>query len=161
MPTGVPEAPLIDRFLRKVNKDGGVVREELGQCWLWTGGTCGKVDAPYGQLVVKVWGEKLAHRWSYLHFNGAIADGLMVRHKCDVRLCVNPAHLELGEAKDNVRDMVERNPKACGRKVTDDEIVQIKALRESGLFYQQIADIYGYSRRTIEWICLGKKTYTQ
>jgi hypothetical protein len=50
----------------------------------------------------------LAHRMSYIVFNGAITDGLQVLHKCDVRNCVNPEHLFLGTQKDNIKDMLAK-----------------------------------------------------
>ncbi|MGH8609667.1 MAG: HNH endonuclease [Gammaproteobacteria bacterium] len=40
---------------------------------------------------------------------GVTPGGLLVTHKCDVRNCVNPAHLEVGTHKKNAQDMVERN----------------------------------------------------
>jgi 1,2-phenylacetyl-CoA epoxidase PaaB subunit len=33
-----------------------------------------------------------------------------VCHTCDYKPCVNPSHLYLGDAKDNVRDLFERHP---------------------------------------------------
>lgn len=44
-----------------------------------------------------------------------VPDGMIVRHKCDNRLCNNPAHLEIGTPIDNVRDMHERHPERITR----------------------------------------------
>lgn len=49
-----------------------------------------------------------AHRMSYLVFNGEIPAGMVVRHVCDIRDCVNPRHLKLGTQSDNIMDMWER-----------------------------------------------------
>lgn len=75
------------------------------QCWLWTGA---KNNHGYG--VVRARGKpRLAHREAYEAVHGAdSADGLVVRHRCDVPQCVNPAHMELGTQADNNRDKTER-----------------------------------------------------
>lgn len=59
---------------------------------------------------------------------------MVVRHRCDVPLCVNPAHLEIGTHADNVRDRDERGrrvaPKgsAHGRaKLTEADVSAIRA----------------------------------
>ncbi len=148
--------------MRRVNKAGPSVSDELGSCWDWTGtsmGTVAEDGTNYGRLLKHVWGEWLTHRWSYIHHFGEIPEDKMVRHKCDRRCCVNPAHLELGEAKDNVGDMIARNPKACGRKITAEQIPKILALRASGMTYKAIAERFSVGRRTIEKLCLGKKSY--
>lgn len=48
-----------------------------------------------------------AHRASYFLAHGVLPERL-VRHTCDVRLCVNPAHLVVGTHQDNSDDMVRR-----------------------------------------------------
>jgi hypothetical protein len=73
-------------------------------CWLWT-----NVPGSNGYGTIEVDGRRMtAHRLSYMVYVGDIASGLVVRHKCDVRACVNPAHLELGTHHDNMLDRAKR-----------------------------------------------------
>src|SRR5579864_1704948 len=39
---------------------------------------------------------------------GNTKDGLVVRHSCDVRACINPKHLLEGTQKNNLDDMTQR-----------------------------------------------------
>ena len=56
-------------------------------CWLW----CGTMsNVGYGKLYAFGQTKASAHRVSYQLHVGAIPDGMMVLHHCDVRLCVNP-----------------------------------------------------------------------
>ena len=99
------------------------------ECWHWT---ASKVSNGYGQ--VRVGGRILgAHRQAYEAENGAgSADGLVVRHRCDVPQCVNPRHLETGTQADNVRDREERGRSAKGEtngnsKLTESDAIAIRA----------------------------------
>lgn len=40
--------------------------------------------------------------------NGPIPDGKLVCHKCDNKLCCNPAHFFIGSCKDNTQDMLSK-----------------------------------------------------
>ncbi len=87
---------LRERFEAKVRVTPG--------CWLWTASA---KPGGYGQILVgRV--PAYAHRVSYELYVGEIPEGMVVRHKCDVRLCVNPDHLELGTQADNVMDCIKR-----------------------------------------------------
>ena len=147
MPGGRPKSsePLIDRFLKRVNK--------TDTCWLWSGAT--GVNG-YGQLCkAEIWGTRLAHRWSYMYHKGKIDDDLMVRHTCDVRNCVNPAHLILGSARDNVHDMLERNPNGCHRKFVKEDIVKIREQYKT-MSHREIALKWGVGPTTIGNILRGE-----
>jgi len=75
----------MERFLSKVEPV-----PESG-CWLWMD----YLDRDgYGQFRVSAKTVKRAHRMSYELHVGPIPDGMTLDHKCRVRCCVNPKHLE-------------------------------------------------------------------
>src|SRR6185295_8417265 len=77
------------------------------ECWLWTG------YASVGGYGRARWNNKpcYAHRVAWMVTHGAIPHGLQVLHNCptgDNPRCVNPAHLWLGNAADNIRDAAQK-----------------------------------------------------
>jgi hypothetical protein len=73
-------------------------------CWLWKGST---ITDGYGQMCYRGKPER-AHRLMYTLTYGPIPAALVVMHSCDVRHCVNPAHLSLGTQQANIRDAVDK-----------------------------------------------------
>lgn len=70
------------------------IPEPNSGCWIWIGH---QKNNGYGTLGVKTggrWQTKHAHRMSYEVFVGPVPSGLDLDHKCRVRCCINPDHLE-------------------------------------------------------------------
>ncbi len=80
-------------------------------CWMFHNAS---EKHPYGRYMLNLH-EVSAHRASWEISHGAIPNGMHVCHKCDAPGCVNPEHLFLGTAKDNVMDMV-RKGRAVGNR---------------------------------------------
>lgn len=102
--TDLAHPPLVERFWRKVNKNGPVpeYRPDLGPCWLWT---AGMARGGYGKFTVTKNGKKthpVAHRVSYEWLVGSVPEDLQLDHLCRVRHCVNPRHLEPVTGRENV-----------------------------------------------------------
>ena len=135
--------------------------DKSGDCWIWTGYTD---RAGYG----RTHGGRLAHRtmWGMIH--GHVPDGKCVLHRCDVRNCVNPAHLFLGTQAENVADMDAkgrrfRGPVNQGAKnhfatLNETDVRLIFLLREKGLTQKEIAKRFGISQSTVSTI-INRKTW--
>lgn len=122
-------------------------------CWLWkvTKGADGYGITTFNKRRIR------AHRLSYMLHVGEIPSGLLIRHKCDVPSCVNPAHLELGTNLDNMRDCVERGrmPKGEARPssvLTATQVTEIRSSSDTGV---ALADRYGVTVSTISKIRKG------
>lgn len=91
------------RFWEKVDKRGPVPDHapELGRCWTWTAAINPKTQ--YGQFFPRHGHGMDAHRFSYQLANGPIPEKHDVHHRCHLRRCVNPAHLEAVTRSENLR----------------------------------------------------------
>jgi hypothetical protein len=121
-------------------------------CWNWTLSTYGN---GYGQARHQGTGY-LAHRLAYETWYGPIPDGLLVRHTCDNKLCLNPEHLLLGTHEDNSADKLARNRNTRDHfKLTEEQVRAIKTMypQES---QSQIADKFGVTRMAIASIIHGR-----
>ena len=98
---------------------GNVDASSPSSCWLWE-------KTLFVNGYGRVGGER-AHRKAWELSYGAVPDGMLVLHHCDVRSCLNPMHLFVGTQLDNMHDMIEK-----GRKVVpsgDDHHMKRENLR--------------------------------
>lgn len=97
--SGTPSVfDLPDNMMRKVT-----VRAE-SDCWIWGGALNSR---GYGCVSVK--GRvQLTHRLAYQLLVGPIADGMTIDHICEIKRCVNPAHLQQMERGLNVEMVAVR-----------------------------------------------------
>lgn len=129
-------------------------------CWLWTGPL-----NPKGYGVMAALGETIAHRVSYVLHCGAIPEGKMILHHCDVKNCVFPGHLYAGTHRDNVRDAIERHrynsprgEKASCVKLTEKEVKEIRLkYKMGGIMQKELAKEYGMSNSEVGLIINFKK----
>lgn len=130
-------------------------------CWLWTGATFnhGRPQLRMGSKVV------LAARVAYMAFKGEQPGDLLVCHKCDTPLCVNPDHLFLGTHADNMADCVAKGRQArnrgekAGRAVLSE--AQVREIRsiyaKGGIGSEALGREYGVTGRQIRYIVSGQE----
>lgn len=153
-------APPARRFWAKVNKDGPVPQHvpQLGPCWIWTGSL---ESTGYGQMASGE-GRKLVrtHRFSYTLNVGPIPEGQHVLHKCDVRHCVNPSHLFIGDASANMQDAKSKGrlvPAPSGvqhnrARLNPDLVREIRALAAGGHSVEGLARRFGVWPNAIDMV---------
>lgn len=96
--------------IAKTRFDSRVIRSE--GCWRWGGSTNTK---GYGRI--KINGQDiLAHRLAWTLHKGEIPSGMLICHKCDNPVCVNPDHLFIGTQRDNIRDAAAKGRIASGER---------------------------------------------
>lgn len=148
-------ADVLDRFERKVR------REEAG-CHPWVA-----ARHPFGHGLF--WLPKPAERLVYAHrlaleikLQRELLPGEQALHACDNPPCVNPDHLELGNAAKNMADAAARGRTMRGEghylaRLTERDVREIKLLLAAGLSSQRgLAERYGVSRSNISLIAIGK-----
>jgi hypothetical protein len=123
-------------------------------CWIW----CGSISKHgYGKLTEGRGKTLQAHRAAYENKFGKVKSGLVIRHICDVKSCVNPNHLVSGTQKQNIDDKVRRNRHAKGEthgmsKLTED---QAKMIKMRFVTSKEAHEMFGISKTTARQIASG------
>jgi hypothetical protein len=130
-------------------------------CWICTSHGFSNHGYPSGKKSIGRWS---IARVMYEKEFGEIKKGLVMRHKCDNRACINPSHLETGTQRDNLRDMFVRKRHSFGvrhgnAKLTDEDVLFAKELKLCGGSYSCIGGILGVSGSGTIWPALNGKTW--
>jgi hypothetical protein len=141
-----------ERFWSHVDKNGPVIRPELGPCWIWRS----SLIKGYGAITVARKTVK-AHRLSYVLAGGKIEPGKLLRHKCHTPSCVNPIHLVPGTTIDNAEDMLKAG-RCTSVTISDDTVREIRRLAtENGVRPYMIARQFGLKFAAVSRIIRGER----
>ena len=124
-------------------------------CWLWTGAIDTKGYGKIGDGSRANHRILSAHRVSWLIAYGEIPAGRWVLHRCDTPLCVNPAHLFLGDAAANNQDCAAKGRNGNGA-LSPSDVRAIRVRLAAGERQRVLAEEYGVSQTTISVIATGQ-----
>lgn len=142
--------PPSERFWALVDRRG------MSECWLWRGAT---TSDGYGAF--RLDGAYVgAHRFAF----GLVEElrpGLVVRHLCNNRICVNPRHLRGGTHADNRRDAVVAGRQAKGSrngraKLCEEDVRRIVRRLADGAPVAALARAHGVTPKAVRQIRDGK-----
>lgn len=129
------------------------------ECWPWLGCTSAAGGGTKRAFFCLHSKSTNAARFAYWFTTGIWPGELDVCHSCDNKLCVNPGHLFLGTAKDNMQDAA-RKGRLKGRhvpqKLTETEVCEIRVKYAAGSKQQQLAMLYGVTQVAISNIVRRK-----
>ncbi len=93
-----------ERILEKF--EASFERKDKKECWIWHGEW--RPHHGYGRLRIRhkdLQVDEVAHRAAWaIHYETFVPQDRLCCHTCDIRRCVNPWHLKLADAKDNIMD---------------------------------------------------------
>jgi len=134
-------ASLEDRLAQFTDRSGGT-----DACWPYQGDTSNSIG--YGRMMFQ--GEKDgAHRWAWRSVNGAIPEGMVIRHDCDNPSCCNPRHLSVGTSMDNCADSISRGRRLARILASEDEAVAQRL--DAGESIASVARSFGATTSSVYW----------
>ncbi len=130
-------------------------------CHIWL---AGRTPKGYGHFWMN--GKTLmAHRVAYALVHPKMDGSKFVLHRCDNPSCVNPNHLFLGTANDNIQDMVSKGRQPKGSLTKKSKLTEVSALQIYQLYHRykrtqlQLAAKYAVTQAAI-WYVVHDRTWT-
>ena len=137
--------PLLERLMERT------IPVPWSGCWLWTGGLYAR---DYGMAFLPGGKPIMAHRAMMIAQGHDLKPGDVVRHHCDVPMCVNPDHLVVGTQTQNLGDMVQRGRHRPAYSIQPEWREKIRADIQTPAW--AIAAWFGVSIKTVRNIRSGK-----
>lgn len=104
-----------------------------------------------------------AHKKAYVLAKGPVPAGMVIRHTCHNKCCINPDHLVVGTQQQNMDDKMAagreaRGSDVGGSKLTDADVLQIRSL--AGMMSQRaIARKFNITQANVSLI-VRRQTWT-
>lgn len=149
-------ARAIARFFAQVDKNGPICPHLGTRCHLWTGTVNQR-----GYGVTKIGGKLTQAHVVATEIAGIpVPEGMVRRHLCGVKLCVNTEHVVPGTQAENMADMARMGTSLVGHsnpasKLTDERVRAIFVRIQAGEVQTEIARDEGVSQNTISQIANG------
>ncbi|MEE9395204.1 MAG: HNH endonuclease [Planctomycetota bacterium] len=137
-----------------------VTKAPPGECWEWQGVRSGD---GYGAIRWPGFSYKIgAHRASWMVRHGPIRGDQWILHRCDNPPCVNPDHLYLGDASQNMKDAYERGGKVAmhgskspNAKLSAGKVKEMRQRHRGGESAASMCADYGVSKATAHRAIVG------
>jgi hypothetical protein len=136
LPNGTPTADKIDIIGWTVAESG---------CWEWNGRQGVRNGTVYGRVDDEQQVARLAHRIAYVKWVGPLDDDLVLMHRCDNPICINPEHLEPGTQAENLADMMQKG-RAFWQKEVKTHCIHGHELTEDNVYWVPRANGRKYRR---------------
>lgn len=88
-----------------------------------------------------------AYKNAYVRKYGPVPEGMEIHHRCEVKRCVNPDHMEAILKAEHIR--------ITSGKINWEIAGKIRRLRKTGKTCQQLADMFGLSRSAVSHVVNG------